>query len=221
MKKNKPLDLSNMKEAAKDLRYLLSRGYGRTSALNLVGDKYLLDNEERHILFRAIYPPQDAEKRKNKLTSVEEIKDRVLAIDGYNQIIVVESMLNKLPIIDCDDGVLRDISGVFSNYKVTDVTYDAIELILDLLVKCFPRTTLFYFDQPISKSGELARTVRKRLAEYRLEGDAGAVKQPDREVLSKGDIVASSDGIIIDNANAVVDLAGHIVRKSKRKLIRI
>ncbi|MFX0096424.1 MAG: DUF434 domain-containing protein [Candidatus Hodarchaeota archaeon] len=221
MKQNKLPNLSNMKEAAKDLRYLLSRGYGRTSALNLVGDKYLLDNEERHILFRAIYPPQDAEKRKDKLISVTEIKNKVLAIDGYNQIIVIESMLKELPIIDCDDGVLRDITGVFSNYKVAEVTYDAIKLILDLLVKCFPRTTLFYFDQPISKSGELARTVRKRIAEHGLKGDAGAVKQPDREVLSRGEVVASSDGIIIDNADAVVDLAGHIVRMSRRKLIKI
>ena len=156
---------------------------------------------------------------KNSL--IKEIKNKILAIDGYNQIIVVESMLNKLPIIDCDDGVLRDITGVFSNYKVTDVTYNAIKLILDVLVEYSPRTTLFYFDQPISKSGELARTVKKRLMEYGLKGDARAVKQPDREVLSKGEIVASSDGIIIDNTNAVVDLAGHIVRKSRRKLVRI
>ena len=148
MKQDKLLNLSNMKEAVKDLRYLLSRGYGRTSAVNFVGDKYLLDKDERHILFRAIFTPQDAEKRKHKLISIKEIKNKILAIDGYNQIIVVESMLNKLPIIDCDDGVLRDITGVFSNYKVTDVTYNAIKLILDVLVEYSPRTTLFYFDQP-------------------------------------------------------------------------
>ncbi|MFX1487180.1 MAG: DUF434 domain-containing protein [Promethearchaeota archaeon] len=221
MNQNELLDLLTMGEAAKDLRYLLSRSYGRTSAVNFIGDKYLLDKEERHILFRAVYPPEDAEKRRNKLISIEKVENKVLAIDGYNQIIVVESLLNRLPIIDCDDGFIRDITGVFSNYKVSNVTYDAIKLILDLVVEYLPKKTLFYFDQPISKSGELAMEVKKRLMEYGLEGDAGAVKQPDREVLNEGEIVASSDGIIIDSAEMIVDLAGYIVRKSKKKLVKI
>lgn len=221
MNQNKLLDLLTMREAAKDLRYLLGRNYGRTSAVNFIGDKYLLDKEERRILFRAIYPPEDVKKRKSKLISVTKVENKIIAIDGYNQIIVVESLLNRLPVIDCDDGLIRDITGVFSNYKVSDVTRDAINLILDLLVENSPKKTLLYFDQPISKSGELAMSLKKRLMEYGLEGDAAAVKQPDREVLNKGEVVASSDGIIIDNAEMIVDLAGHIARNSRRKLIKI
>ena len=58
----------NIIEAAQDLKHLLNRGYNKKGALKLVGDRYLLDKEERHVLFRAIFAEQDVKDRKSKMS---------------------------------------------------------------------------------------------------------------------------------------------------------
>jgi len=76
-----------------------------------------------------------------------------------------------------------------------------------------PQETLFFLDSPISRSGELAATLRRMLQEKGLAGDARAVEAPGKELLSSGGIIASSDSILIDKAEAVFDLAGYVVSK--------
>ena len=63
-------------EAAKDLRYLLNRGYRKPTALKLVGDRYGLNRRERLILFRGILPKHEAEAIKSKrLGEVQQLLD--------------------------------------------------------------------------------------------------------------------------------------------------
>lgn len=209
-----------LREAAKDLRYLLTRRYNRRGAVVFVGDRYLLNKNERHLLFRAIYPKEEVAKRKAKLVPIGEICGKILAVDGYNVLVILESLLKGLPLILADDGFVRDISGVFNKYRMSEDTFKAIDLILLELGKHPPRSVYFFFDQPISKSGELAALVRRKLMECRLEGDAKAVKQPESAVIKMGEVVASSDSVVIKRARKIVDLAGHIVKmKAKEKLL--
>lgn len=204
-------------KAASDLRYLLnylhSKGYEKRSVVRLVGDRYLLDKSQRHLLYRSICSEEEARARRAKLVSLPQIQGRILAIDGYNVLITIESALAGKTIVLSDDGLVRDIAGVFGRYKPTEKTHQALELVFKVLKEGQPEKALFFLDSPISKSGELAAKIRNMLAEWGLAGDARAVGAPGRELLSLGRIIASSDSILIDKAEAVFDLAGYVIRE--------
>ena len=198
--------LEIIQEAAKDFRFLLSRGYNRESVLKVVGDRYQLDKVERHVIYRSVYPTNIAEAVVKKSITVNQLTDKELAIDGFNQIITIESILKGEVIILCDDGFIRDISAVFEKFKATETTFKALNLIFKTLSEKKPKKTYFYLDSPISKSGKLASLINEYFKNQGIEGQASAVKNVDSELLSK-DVVASSDHIIISKAKLVTDLA--------------
>nr|MDO8080749.1 DUF434 domain-containing protein [Candidatus Freyarchaeota archaeon] len=204
-------------EAAEDLRYLLNRKYNRDQALNFVGDRYKLNREERFVLYRAIYSQTEAKERKEKAIKIRELGDKTLTIDGYNVIIVLETMLDGKNLIDSDDAFVRDISGVFGKHKITKTTHQAIDLIMQTLKQKPPKKTLIFFDSPVSKSGELSAITRKKMEQYGINGTAQVAKQADNAVLRKGQVAATSDSVILQKAKKTFDLAGYIVRKKNYK----
>ena len=204
-------------EAAEDLRYLLNRNYNRDQALTFVGDHYRLHKEERFILYRAIYSQKEVRERKEKIISFEELQGKTLTIDAYNVIIVLETMLKGKELVESDDSFVRDISGVFGKHKITKTTHQAISLIMQTLKQNPPKKTLFFFDSPVSKSGELAAITRRKMEEHGINGTAQVVKQADNAVLRRGEVAATSDSVILQKAKKTFDLAGYIVRKKNYK----
>lgn len=212
-----------LQKSAKDFRYLLNQGYPRKASLELVGNRYQLTSEERHLLHRGVFSVQDSKLRRKKIVSINEVQDRDLAIDGYNVLITIEAGLSGRPLILGDDGFVRDISGVSGRFKKTKATENALQLILDRLSILKPRKTLFLLDAPISKSGALAMEVRSRLKERGLKGDAMAINVPEEILIGFHGIIASSDTAIIDQSPKVIDLAGEILRRVnlEKTLIRL
>jgi hypothetical protein len=200
-------------EAAEDFRYLLNRGYPRKAALELVGNRYGLTSDHRHLLHRGVFADRDSRARVKKKIPLEKIENRDLAIDGYNVIITIEAGLSGRPLILGDDGFIRDISSLSRNFKKTKMSEKAIQLILNTLKEVKPRQTLFLFDAPISMSGKLAQEVRARLRGENLPGDASAVKVPEKILIGFPGVVATSDTAIIDQSKKVVDLAGDLLKK--------
>jgi len=203
---------SILEDAAKDLRYLLNRGYPRKVCLELVGNRYRLSFDERHLLHRGVFSELDSKSRLEKRIPAGRTKNRNLAIDGYNVLITVEAGLCGRPLVLADDGFTRDISGLSGNFRKTARTEKALKLIIEVLKTMNPRHALFLFDAPISKSGELAEEVRTQLMKESLPGDALAVKVPEKILIGFPGIVATSDTAIIDQSEKVVDLAGHVLR---------
>jgi len=199
-------------EAARDFRFLLDRGYPRKASLDLVGNRYALTIDQRHLLHRGVFSEADSKSRRRKLLRLRDLRDHDLAIDGYNVLITVEAGLCGRPLILADDGFTRDISGLSGNFRKTARTEKALKLILEVLKTMNPRHALFLFDAPISKSGELAEEVRTQLMKESLPGDALAVKVPEKILIGFPGIVATSDTAIIDQSEKVVDLAGHVLR---------
>jgi hypothetical protein len=202
-----------LQKAAEDFRYLLNRGYPRKAALELVGNRYGLTSDERHLLHRGIFSDADSKSRRKRKIPIGKVRNRDLAIDGYNVIITIEAGLSGQPLILGDDGFIRDISGLSGNFKKTERTEEALQLILDIVKRVKPRKTLFLFDSPISMSGELAQEVRDLLKKENLLGDARAVKVPEKILIGFPGVIATSDTAIIDQSKEVVDLAGDIIRK--------
>lgn len=203
-------------EAADDLRYLLNRDYPRDASLQVVGNRYHLDSDHRHLLRRGVFSDAIAAERRNKMVSLQEIKGKGLAIDGHNCIITLESALKGRPIIQADDAFIRDIAGVSGGYKETAETGQALQLIIDLLRSAAPTEVRFLLDAPISKSGDLANRIRAMMEEHAIHGDASAVKVPERIMAKYEGIIASSDTAVIDLAERVFDLAGHLIREHLR-----
>lgn len=206
------LESEPLQEAARDFYHLLNRRYPRKPSLELVGNRYSLSSDQRHLLHRGIFSDSDARARKKRKVSLRAVRGQDLAIDGYNILITVESVLSGRPLVLSNDGFIRDISGVSGNFKKTDITVEAIRLILNALKEGKPRHALFLFDAPISKSGLLAREVRGRMRNEELSGDAQAVRVPEEVLIGFDGIVATSDTAIIGRSPRVLDLAGHIIR---------
>jgi hypothetical protein len=201
-----------LKEAAADLRYLLNRGYPRDAALQLIGNRYNLDHDSRHLLRRGVCADAVAEDRRKKQVTVKELKGAKLAIDGHNCIITVESAIKGRTICLADDGFIRDIAGISAGYRATKETDKVLELIMEFLHDAVPAEARFLLDSPIKGSGRLAAKIRALMATRGIEGAAEAIKVPERIMAGWQGIVASSDGAVIDQARQVFDLAGHIIR---------
>jgi len=179
----------------------------------LVGNRYELTFDERHLLHRGIFSDVDSKSRQKKRIPVGRIRNREFAIDGYNVIITIEAGLSGRPLILGDDGFIRDISNLSGNFKKTERTEKALQSVLDILKRATPHQTLFLFDAPISNSGKLAQEVRSKLRRENLPGDAMAVKVPEKILIGFPGVIATSDTAIIDRSKEVVDLAGDIIRK--------
>jgi hypothetical protein len=213
---NEMLKLKDLQKAAKDFRYLLNHSYPRKATLELVGNRYGLTSDERHLLHRGVFSSNDSQSRRKKKISIERIRNKDLAIDGHNVLITIEAGLSGRSLILGDDGFVRDISGLSGNFKKTEITEKAIHLIIGFLMKWSPRKTLFLFDAPMSMSGKLAQEVRSQLKRANLPGDAMAVKVPEKILVGFPGVVATSDTAIIDQSNKVLDLAGYILKKKTK-----
>jgi hypothetical protein len=205
-------NLRDLQKAAEDFRYLLNRAYPRKASLELVGNRYGLTFDERHLLHRGVFSDADSVTRHKKTISPKAIRNQDLAIDGHNVLITIEAGLSGRPFILADDGFVRDISGLSGSFKKTEMTEKTIRLIVTFLKKWKPRHTLFLFDAPISKSGVLAQELRASLKKEGIPGDALAVKVPEEILIGFQGVVATSDTAIIDRSERVIDLAADIIR---------
>ncbi len=201
-------------KAVADMRYLLSQGYEKNQVLTWVGNKYQLSKDQRQLLNRSICAPETAKKRQKKKQGLWRLRGSILGIDGHNVLITVESALKNRILLLADDGFIRDIAGVSASYRPSKTTYKALKVILTLLSLYKPTQIDWYYDAPLSRSGELAATTRKFLKACGLKGKAEAVPVPER-FLSAYPLVATSDGALIDICSEVIDLAGEVINFSK------
>ncbi|NYT00848.1 MAG: DUF434 domain-containing protein [Methanocellales archaeon] len=212
--------LKNLENPARDVRSLLDRGYPSTSVIRFVSNHYKLSISERHLITRAVLPSSIAQKRRYKRIGCNEIKGLEVIIDGYNVLITTESVLDQ-EIVLCDDGFIRDIKGVFGKYKKTEATDIALAEILTLLSKSSPSIVLFLFDSQVSKSRELARYVKEKLAQFGLEGNTETLKSVDQKLKTCKAVVATSDGGIIDSVDSIVDIPKCIMKNLRTTPLQI
>ena len=213
---------NELKEAVIDLRFLLGRGYNREGAVSFIGDRYQLNKEERLIAYRAVYDSKKANEHAMKKMAAKSTSGKKVAIDGYNVVLTIETMLKNKKLIHCDDGFVRDVSAVHGKHKPTETTEKALGILIDFLKGVDPQEVIFFYDSQVSLSGEMASLTRRMLKESRLIGDAKAVKQADKETLKYGEIVSSSDAVIIEKSEKLVDLAGELMKTlPPKKIIKL
>lgn len=194
----------SIQDAARDIRYLLDRGYPQKGSVSFVCDHYRLDEASRHLLSRMVIAKAVSEKRRSKFSPCDKIQGNGIIIDGYNIIIGMESLIERKAIL-CDDGVIRDTRGAFRNFRISGTTHKAIGTILSFLREKNPSQVFFLLDSQISKSGMTAKLLREKINYYGLKGDANTSRHVDHDLKSSNYFVASSDGVIIDAAEKIIN----------------
>lgn len=198
----------NFLKATTDYLFLLEKAYPQKSILKLVGDKYQLDRIERSVLFRGITTNKNCQLRLNK--GINRLKNGAkLFIDGYNVIRTIGSYLIGQVLFISMDGFLRDASEMHRIILKSKVLNQVLNLLVDYLAISKVSEITIYLDEPISKSGELASDLNKRLINKSIDGLALTVHSPDhflKEV--KAGIICTADSAIIDHCEVkVFDLA--------------
>lgn len=201
-----------VRQAARDLRYLLERGYPRERVLSLVGDRYRLESPERELLRRGVHAPLRARSRRRRLLDLRRCAGRAVGIDGHNVLITLESALAGRRLVLADDGAVRDIAGLGRHHRAGEDTWRAARLMARALARAGVASVAAWFDAPISHSGELAARVEDILVENGLSARARAVPVPERELLQHRGPVATSDSALMDQVAQPLDLAGEIIR---------
>lgn len=207
-----------LKRAIQDLRYLLNKDYPRSSAVKFVADHYQLVLDDRHLLTRCVFSEDEVNDHRKRLIKPREVKGCNVGIDGYNVLITIESVMRGEKVVKCDDGFIRDLQAIFGKYRMSDSTEPAVFKILDILEDLKPEKVFFFFDKQVSKSGELAGFIRRELENRWLEGSARATEGTDAEVWDV-DVSASSDRVIIERSDRVLDIPAEFVRRTGTNLL--
>jgi hypothetical protein len=205
--------MSKIKKAAEDLKYLLDRDYNKRTALNLVVNHYKSSDSERNYLQRYVFSDRDIELHMSRLYPIEKIAMGDVIIDGYNVLVTVEAILGGKELVKGMDGFLRDNSAIFSRYIFDKNTKKALKKTVLTLKEYMPRSVLFLFDSQMSHSGELASYVRCKLNELGLSGDARTSRIVDKEIVDMNGITVTTDSIIIEKVDRVVDIGSAIYER--------
>jgi hypothetical protein len=213
--------MDTLKIAAADFRFLLARGYPRKNALTLVGNRYGLDHTARQLLHRGVFPPDLARARRDKLRRLADLPGQPLAVDGHNVLITLECAARHLPLVAADDGFIRDVGEISRAFKVSPATDQVLALLADYLSQHRPGPLEVLYDAPLSLSGELARRTEQVWAAQGLMVASRAAPVPERMLSAFPGPIATSDTALIDTHEAVVDLAGEIIRQQPDWLVII
>jgi len=212
---------------ANDVRSILRWGYPKFATIRFVADHSRLSAEERHVLTRVIMSPDMTISRAKKKIGCKEARNRDLLLDGYNVLLTTDSLLKKEPMWFCDDGYIRDTRFYFSKTKQAQDIGEALETVLDFLSETRTKSATFLLDAQISRSGELAGFIRRRMQEKDIPGDALTSKHVDFDLKKEGGkpendvVVASSDGIIIDSVLHVLDIPACLMEKRGIEPLRL
>ena len=195
-----------LKQAADEYFWMLSRDYPQTSALKLVGDKFMLPRDMRQILYRGIVADELAQLRRKKIAAIT--KGDFVLIDTYNVLFTVNNYLLGRPVFISNDGMLRDAGEMRGRIINKPQFSRSVSMMLDVLQKWPEATYVHYLDEPVSHSGRLSIELCKDMVQMGIEGDAHVVQSPDHMLKTvKSEAICTSDGGIIDNYEGkVIDL---------------
>jgi hypothetical protein len=195
-----------MRTAAEEYLWMLTRGYPQQSSLKLVGDKFMLPREMRQVLYRGISAADKAGRRQSRLASFT--KGSRILVDVYNVLFTINNYLLGKTVFISNDGILRDAGEMRGRIVNKPVFTRSICLMLDVLKLWKQGSFLLYLDAPVSHSGRLSMELSKDMIQMDIEGEAFAVPSADDQLIREdADAICTSDTAIIDRTRAnVIDL---------------
>jgi hypothetical protein len=199
--------------ACAEYKYLREKGYPEKATLKLVGDRHRLTRMQRNSMFRGIVVDAIAGPRQRKIVLPADVPGSSLGIDWYNVLITVESYLRGSPIFISDDGIVRDSSETHGSYRRSELTVRAFREIVNQLKIMAPSRIDVFLDTPIAFSGLMAEEVRLMIGEIPCPTEVSVAHSADYPLKGYEGIVATSDSVILDSAQRIVDLPRSVLQQ--------
>jgi len=206
--------VANLREATEDLSLLLSRNYSRDAALKLVGDHYQLDVRQRRAILRGACGDASLHCRDRHRVVRDELEGQTVWIDGYNLIIMTESVLAGGILLRGRDGCVRDMASVHGSYRKVAETLPAIRLLGTVLQELKVAKAVWLLDAPVSNSGRLKIRLLEEAADPGWNWEVNVVNSVDQRLCNCDDIVVTSDGGILDRVQRWANVSDRILDKS-------
>lgn len=195
--------LPSLRAAATDLCWLLDRGYAPRSAVELVGNRHNLTSRQRMAVSRHACAREDVQRR-------QKLRVEPNRLQG-NELTLLESALARGIVLLCRDGCCRDIAGIHRRYRTVNETVPALRLVGETAAALGVSRCRWWLDQPVSNSGRLKTLMLEAAANAGWNMDVELVFSPDHVLSHTGEIIATSDGIVLDHCQRWVNLARLII----------
>ncbi len=203
--------LPALREAAADLCWLLDRDYAARSAVELVGNRYSLTARQRMALSRYACTESGVLRRREHRLDPAAVRGRELWIDGYNVLTLIESALSGGVILLSRDACCRDIAGIHRRYRKINETIPALQLVGETLASWGVSGSRWLLDKPVSNSGRVKTLILETAKAHGWKMEAELAFSPDHVLSHTDNVVASSDGIILNRCGAWVNLAWEVI----------
>lgn len=202
---------TNLQQALEDMYFLLSKDYPIKSSLALVGNRYRLKARQILALQGMSCSKQDIQNRKNKELKDGDIDGKTIYLDGFNILILFESLLSGAYIFKGLDGCYRDISSVHGTYKRVNQTEAVLILVGQTLQKLKAEKIVWIFDTPISNSGRLKILCYEIAEAHNFKWDIYLENSPDKFLIENCRLAASSDAWVINECTSWFNLGAYII----------
>ena len=199
--------LPALRAAAADLCWLLDRGYAARSAVELVGNRHNLTSRQRNAVSRYACADEDAQRRCRLRVEPVELSGHELWLDGYNVLTILESALAGGIVLLCRDGCCRDIAGIHRRYRKVNETLSVLRLIGEAASAWGVSCCRWWLDKPVSNSGRLKAAILSAAADAGWKMEVELTFSPDHVLSHTDEIIATSDGIVLDRCQRWVNLA--------------
>jgi hypothetical protein len=203
--------LPALRAAAADLCWLLDHGYAPRSAIELVGNRHNLTSRQRMAVSRHACAHEDVQRRQKLRVEPGQLQGNELWLDGYNVLTVLESALAGGIVLLCRDGCCRDIAGIHRRYRKVNETLPVLRLAGETAAALGVSRCRWWLDQPVSNSGRLKTLMLEAAANAGWNMDVELVFSPDHVLSHTGEVIATSDGIVLDHCQRWVNLARLII----------
>lgn len=205
--------IEKLKSALQDMKYLLSQNYAEKASSELVGNHYRLKTRQIQALRGASASEMQIQNRKSKELEILDLKNKTIYFDGFNVLILLESLLSEAYIFEGLDGCFRDLSGVHGTYKRVNQTQTAIELVGSFFQKSQVEKLIWIFDKPVSNSGRIKQIILDFVNESDLNCNVELEFNPDKFLAENAEIVVSSDAWILDHCKNWFNLVGYLIKE--------
>lgn len=185
--------LPALRQATRDLCWLLDHGYGIASATELVGDRHHLTRRQR------------------RCVPSSQLRGEELWIDGLNVLTAVETALGGGVILIGRDDCCRDVAGLYCRYHKVEETVPGLRALGQCASEWGVRKCQWWVDRPVNNTGRLKRIILEVAAEAGWPWEVELVPNPDRILSTTDQIISSSDHVILDRCHRWFNLAREVI----------
>jgi hypothetical protein len=193
--------------AAADLCWLLDRGYAWRSAVELVGNRHSLTARQRLAVARCACSHREAQQRRQRQVESAQLRGQELWLDGYNVLCILESALAGGIVLLGRDGCCRDIAGIHRRYRKVNETIPVLRMVGEVAAAWGVSCCRWWLDKPVSNSGRLKALILDTAADAGWNMEVELTFSPDRVLSHTDQVIATSDGIVLDRCQRWVNLS--------------